>query len=264
MTDIIRDDLRRLDRSEDRGTRRLGALSVQQHPFGRPRGIGKRREPKLRLRQHAQHASAPAPLLLRQRDRGRRGARREETPFRRRGVMMTDIHIWTPPRGDADIAPTRFERIEHDGYLTIDAPWVVPALHAVGSDRAPGVGAGRRHLSFELRRAGLEVASFDLHRYANPLVPDIETGDIRRLTTLASTPMIPTSRSALASSAISRDYKRHHPRDDRALDRLRVCQPHIHSRAYPLRRGDSDCLPRLGRQHRERVAPKRRRARSRP
>ena len=42
--------------------------------------------------------------------------------------MMTDIHIWTPPRGHADIAPTRFERIEHDGYLTIDAPWVVPAL----------------------------------------------------------------------------------------------------------------------------------------
>ena len=44
--------------------------------------------------------------------------------------------------------------------------------------------AGRGHLSFELRRAGLEVASFDLHRYANPLVPDIEQGDIRRLTTL--------------------------------------------------------------------------------
>ena len=41
-------------------------------------------------------------------------------------------------------------------------------------------------------------------------------------------------------------------------------QPHIHAGAYPLRRGDSDCLPRLGRQHRERVAPKRRRARSRP
>lgn len=42
--------------------------------------------------------------------------------------MMADIHIWTPPRGHADIAPTCFERIEHDGYLTIDAPWVVPAL----------------------------------------------------------------------------------------------------------------------------------------
>jgi hypothetical protein len=45
--------------------------------------------------------------------------------------------------------------------------------------------AGRGHLSFELRRAGLKVASFDLHRCANPLVPDIEKGDIRPLTTLA-------------------------------------------------------------------------------
>jgi hypothetical protein len=35
-----------------------------------------------------------------------------------------------------------------------------------------------------LRRAGLDVASFDLHRYADPLVDDIGTGDIRRLTTL--------------------------------------------------------------------------------
>jgi hypothetical protein len=34
------------------------------------------------------------------------------------------------------------------------------------------------------RRAVIEVASFDLHCYANPLVPDIEQGDIRRLTTL--------------------------------------------------------------------------------
>jgi hypothetical protein len=44
--------------------------------------------------------------------------------------------------------------------------------------------AGRGHLSFELCRAGLEVASFDLLRYANPVVSDIEKGDIRRLTTL--------------------------------------------------------------------------------
>jgi hypothetical protein len=36
-----------------------------------------------------------------------------------------------------------------------------------------------------LRRAGLDVASFDLHRYADPLVDDIRTGDIRGLTTLA-------------------------------------------------------------------------------
>ena len=47
---------------------------------------------------------------------------------------MTDVYesgavrAWTLPRGSADIAPTRFERVEHDGYLTIDAPWIVPAL----------------------------------------------------------------------------------------------------------------------------------------
>jgi hypothetical protein len=35
---------------------------------------------------------------------------------------------WTPPQGRADIAPSRYGRIEGDGYLTIDAHWVVPAL----------------------------------------------------------------------------------------------------------------------------------------
>ena len=41
---------------------------------------------------------------------------------------MTDVYEpsearpWTPPQGHADIAPTRFERIEGDGYLTFDAP----------------------------------------------------------------------------------------------------------------------------------------------
>ena len=44
--------------------------------------------------------------------------------------------------------------------------------------------AGRGHLSLELRRAGLDVRSFDHRRYENPLVPDIGIGDIRRLTTL--------------------------------------------------------------------------------
>jgi hypothetical protein len=46
---------------------------------------------------------------------------------------MTDVYegearTWTPPRGHADIAPSRYGRIEGDGYLTIDAHWVVPAL----------------------------------------------------------------------------------------------------------------------------------------
>jgi hypothetical protein len=80
--------------------------------------------------------------------------------------MMTDIHIWTPLRGHADIAPTRFERIEHDGYMTIDAPWIVPAL--LRSAPIEGVvlepAAGLGHITRELIRAGLEVTSFDLRR----------------------------------------------------------------------------------------------------
>ncbi len=100
---------------------------------------------------------------------------------------MANALAWTPPIGHADIAPSRHERIEYDGYLTIDAPWIVPAL----LDRVPAItgrilepAAGRGHLSLELQRAGLDVASFDLHRYADPLVQDIEIGDIRGLTTL--------------------------------------------------------------------------------
>jgi hypothetical protein len=93
---------------------------------------------------------------------------------------------WKPPRGHADIAPSQFERIENDGYLTIDAHWLIPALlRSVPIEgRVLEPAAGRGHLSLELRRAGLDVTSFDLHRYANPLVHDIGTGDIRRLTTL--------------------------------------------------------------------------------
>jgi hypothetical protein len=93
---------------------------------------------------------------------------------------------WTPPQGHADIAPSQFERIENDGYLTIDAHWIIPALlRSVPIEgRVLVPAAGRGHLSLELRRAGLDVASFDLRRYEDPLVHDIGTGDIRRPTTL--------------------------------------------------------------------------------
>ena len=43
-------------------------------------------------------------------------------------ITPGDARAWTPPQGRADIAPSRYERIEGDGYLTIDAHWVVPAL----------------------------------------------------------------------------------------------------------------------------------------
>ena len=43
-------------------------------------------------------------------------------------ITSGEARTWTPPQGRADIAPSRYERIERDGYLAIDAHWVVPAL----------------------------------------------------------------------------------------------------------------------------------------
>jgi len=93
---------------------------------------------------------------------------------------------WLPPRGHADIAPSRYERLENDGYATLDAYWVVPALlRSVPIEgRVLEPAAGRGHLSLELRHAGLDVTSFDLHHYAAPLVDDIGIGDIRALRSL--------------------------------------------------------------------------------
>jgi len=99
---------------------------------------------------------------------------------------MTESQHWTPPQGHADVAPSRFERIEGDGYLTIDAPWIVPALLRSVSikGRVLEPAAGRGHISRELRHARLDVVSFDLRRYADPLVPDIGVGDICALKAL--------------------------------------------------------------------------------
>jgi hypothetical protein len=44
------------------------------------------------------------------------------------GEATGEARTWTPPQGRADIAPSRYERIERDGYMAIDAHWVVPAL----------------------------------------------------------------------------------------------------------------------------------------
>ena len=100
---------------------------------------------------------------------------------------MTNALAWTPPIGHADIAPSRFERIEGDGYFTLDSDWIVPALLGAmpikGRVREPTAGPG--HISLELKRAGLIVESFDIRAYENPLVPDIRQGDIRSLESLA-------------------------------------------------------------------------------
>jgi hypothetical protein len=94
---------------------------------------------------------------------------------------------WTPPQGRADIAPSRFGRIEGDGYFTLDSDWIVPALLGAmpikGQVLEPA--AGRGHISRELKRAGCVVKSFDIRAYENPLVPGIGLGDIRKLESLA-------------------------------------------------------------------------------
>ena len=100
---------------------------------------------------------------------------------------MTNALAWTPPIGHADIAPSRFERIEGDGYFTLDSDWIVPAVLGAmpikGRVREPTAGPG--HISLALKRAGTIVESFDIRAYENPLVPDIGLGDIRKLESLA-------------------------------------------------------------------------------
>jgi hypothetical protein len=100
---------------------------------------------------------------------------------------MTNNLAWTPPIGDADIAPSRSERIEGDGYFTLDSEWIVPALLGAVSikGRVPEPATGRGHLSRELKRAGLPVESSDIRHRADPLVPDIAIGEIRKLESLA-------------------------------------------------------------------------------
>ena len=77
-----------------------------------------------------------------------------------------------------DVAPSRFERFERDGYCTLDANWIIPALcravQVEGLILEPC--AGRGHMVRELRALGFVVRGADLYAYANSLVPDIKTG----------------------------------------------------------------------------------------
>jgi hypothetical protein len=95
---------------------------------------------------------------------------------------MIDDDLGASPRSQAgshcDIAPTRFERFECDGYFTLDADWIVPALcRAVkveGLILEPC--AGRGHMVYALRALGFTVRAADLYPYEAPLVPDITVG----------------------------------------------------------------------------------------
>ena len=87
-----------------------------------------------------------------------------------------------------DVAPSRFERIERDGYFTIDARWIIPALCRAVQVEGPIFEpcAGRGHMVRELRAFGFIVHAADLYAYPDPLVPDIVTGvDIFDLKSLA-------------------------------------------------------------------------------
>jgi hypothetical protein len=100
---------------------------------------------------------------------------------------MTNVLAYAPPIGHADIAPTRFERIEGDGYLTLDAPWIVPALLR----------------SVPIRGRVLEPAAS--RGQPRPHLARIEGGHAARSSRLTSEPMrvrsSPTSGSAISASS---------------------------------------------------------------
>jgi hypothetical protein len=77
-----------------------------------------------------------------------------------------------------DVAPSRFERIERDGYFTLDAGWIIPALCRAVRVEGPILEpcAGRGHMVRELRALGFVVRAADLHAYPDSLVSDINTG----------------------------------------------------------------------------------------
>jgi hypothetical protein len=87
-----------------------------------------------------------------------------------------------------DVAPSRFKRFERDGYFTLDADWIIPALCRAVQVEGPVLEpcAGRGHMVRELRALGFVVRAADLYAYPDSLVPDIKTGaDVLDLESLA-------------------------------------------------------------------------------
>ena len=81
------------------------------------------------------------------------------------------------PRLEAPNRPRRhrpsFERIEGDGYFTLDSEWIVPTLLGAVpiKGRVLEPAAGRGHISLELKRAGPIVESFDIQAYEKSARP---------------------------------------------------------------------------------------------
>ena len=116
------------------------------------------------------------------------------------------------PVGRADIAPSQFEQIEErrlsDHRRALDHPGVA-AFRFQSRVESLEPAAGRGHLSLELRRAGLEVASFDLYPYARTRsFTRIGIGDIHQIGNArkespGSSPICPIAISELATHLIS-------------------------------------------------------------
>ena len=113
---------------------------------------------------------------------------------------MIDDDLGASPRSQAgshcDIAPSRFKRFERDGYFTLDADWIVPALCRAVQVEGPILEpcAGRGHMVYALRALGFIVRAADLYPYEAPLVPDIKIGaDVFDLKSLAGYHFIVTN-----------------------------------------------------------------------
>ena len=87
-----------------------------------------------------------------------------------------------------DVAPTRFKRFERDGYFTLDADWIIPALcralHSKARSSSHALGAAIWFA--KLRALGFVVRAAELYAYADLPVSDIKTGaDVFELKSLA-------------------------------------------------------------------------------
>ena len=91
------------------------------------------------------------------------------------------------PYRDPAMVGSNYDRLPNEGYMTIDADWIIPALlkGVPIEGRILEPCAGRGHMVYALRQAGLVVIARDLFAYPDPLVADIESGcDLLDISTL--------------------------------------------------------------------------------
>jgi hypothetical protein len=104
-------------------------------------------------------------------------------------------------RNLCDMAPSRFKRFERDGYITLDADWIIPALCCAVQVEGP-ILEPCAPMARELRAQGFAVRGSDLYAYADTLVPDIKSGANIFVSLRRYQPPLPrTGRHPLPSSA---------------------------------------------------------------